>query len=241
MKYHLVVPTIMTNPTQEFRCLDQLVEQFTSNELDFTLYFVANVPITEFNNYQPTDKRIVKSISNLEFSISRAINSIYESIEFEDSDTLGFIQSDAFFNNPDWIIPMTDLLHDPSYNAGVLGLRPHASNNTIKEGMNFQSKFTIHPCNWTDGVMLFTGKTYRTIGGFDENYFGDCESQDFCYQAIQSGLINYWCKDDTGYFGYINRAANFDNKARFNREEFLRKVKESRTYLDTKWAQWKGI
>jgi len=241
MKYHLVVPTIMTNPAQEFKCLDQLVEQFTSNRLDFTLYFVANVPIAEFNNYQTTNKHIVKSISNLEFSISRAINSIYESIKFEDNDILGFIQSDTFFRNPEWIIPITDILHDPSFNAGVLGLRPHASNNTIKEGINFQSKFTIHPCNWADGVMLFTGKTYRLIGGFDENYFGDCESQDFCYQAIESGLTNYWCNDSSGYFGYENRTVDFSVKARFNREEFSRKVEKSRKYLNIKWSQWKGI
>lgn len=235
MKYHLVVPTIMTNPAQEFKCLDQLVKQFTSNGLDFTLYFVANVPIPEFNNYQPTDKRIVKSVSNLEFSISRAINSIYEEISYEDNDVLGFIQSDTFFENANWLVDLTDILINPEYNTGVLGLRPHPSCNVIEEGIDYQSKFSIHPCEWTDGVMIFTGKTFRTIGAFDENYFGDCESQDFCYQVKKAGMTNYWCSDATNYFGYVNRSTAFSGKARFNRDQFNRKVEESRIYLAEKW------
>lgn len=235
MKYHLVVPTIMTNPDQEFRCLEQLVTQFDTNNLDFTIYFVANVPIREFTEYVPVDSRIVKSVSNLEFSISRAINSIYEEISYEDNDVLGFIQSDTFFKNPNWIVDLTNILINPEYNAGVLGLRPHVSCNVIEDGINYESKFNIHPCEWSDGVMIFTGKTFRTVGAFDENYFGDCESQDFCYQAKEAGKTNYWCSDSTGYFGYKNRSASFSGKARFNREQFINKVNQSRIYLAEKW------
>ena len=235
MKYHLVVPTIMTNPKQEFDCLKQLVTQFDASSLDFTIYFVANIPIREFTEYKPTDSRIVKSVSNLEFSISKAINSIYEEINYEDSDILGFIQSDTFFKNSNWIVDLTNILINPEYNAGVLGLRPHRSCNIIEEGINYKSKFNIHPCEWSDGVMIFTGKTFRTIGAFDENYFGDCESQDFCYQVKEAGMINYWCSDDTSYFGYVNQTTDFIGKARFNKDRFNRKVKESRIYLAEKW------
>ena len=235
MKYHLVVPTIMSSPTQEFECLSKLVTQFTSNELDFKIYFVANMPIAEFTDYEPIDSRIVKSVSNLEFSISRAINSIYEQISYEDGDILGFIQSDTFFQNPNWIVDLTEILTNTDYNAGVLGLRPHKSCNVIEEGIDYNSKFTIHPCEWTDGVMLFTGKTYRSIGAFDENYFGDCESQDFCYQVKEAGMINYWCNDATHHFRYVNRTVDFQRKARFNQKEFTDKVNQSRIYLAEKW------
>jgi len=235
MKYHLVIPTIMTNPSQEFDCLEQLVTQFDTNGIDFTIYFVANIPIKEFIEYEPIDDRIIKSVSNLEFSISRAINSIYEKINYKDEDILGFIQSDTFFNNSNWIVDLTNIAINPEYKAGVLGLRPHRSCNVLEEGINYESKFDIHPCEWTDGVMIFTGETFRTIGAFDENYFGDCESQDFCYQVKKTGKVNYWCNDATGYFGYVNRTTNFGGKARFNQDKFHKKVKASREYLAEKW------
>ena len=59
MKLHVVVPTIMTNPEQEFNCLDQLVTHFDSAKLDFKIYFVANFDIKEFeeNNKHGFDNR----------------------------------------------------------------------------------------------------------------------------------------------------------------------------------------
>ena len=237
MKLHVVVPTIMTNPEQEFNCLDQLVTHFDSAKLDFKIYFVANFDIKEFEDYTPVDSRIIKSVSNLPFSISRAINSVFESIEYKDEDTLAFIQSDAFFENPDWILSLLDVLNTQELNPGVIGVRPHVSSNQIGAPINFKGKFNIHPAQWSDGVMLFKGEVYRKVGGFDENYFGDCESQDFCYQALQHGYTNYWCSDKNGHFGYINRSASFANKSRFNKSEFLRKVAQSREYLKAKWRE----
>lgn len=237
MKLHAVVPTIMTNPKQEFKCLQQLVTQFDQAKLDFTIYFVANFPIEEFNQYVPIDERIVKSISNLPFSISRAINSIFETIEFQDEDALAFIQSDTFFKNENWITDLLEVLNTEALNAGVVGLRPHSSSNRIGSPLIFKNKFPIHPVAWSDGVMLFKGKVYNKVGGFDEKYFGDCESQDFCYLADKEGFTNYWCSDHKGYFGYFNRAAGFEGKSRFNKEEFLNKVRESREYFRHKWNQ----
>jgi len=236
MKLHTVVPTIMTNPKQEFRCIEQIVRQFDNAALDFKIYFVANFPIKEFGDYIPTDKRIIKSISNLPFSISRAVNSIFQTIEYDDDDVLAFVQSDAFFKNPQWISELIDILNTEELNAGVVGLRPHLSCNQIESAINFKGKFDIHPVEWTDGVMLFKGSRYRQVGGFDENYFGDCESQDFCYLVAKEGYTNYWCSDKDNFFGYENRAAHFVNKARFNRKEFLHKVEFSRQYLKNKWS-----
>jgi hypothetical protein len=235
MKLHIVVPTIMTNPKQEFKCLDQLVEHFSLHNLDFKIYFVANVPLVEFNEYIPTDSRISKSISHLEFSISRALNSIFETIKYGDEDILGFVQSDTFIDNPNWIIDLINILNTPEYKAGVLGLRPHSSSNRIGAAINYQGKFNIHPARWTDGVMLFKGRTYSKVGPFDENYFGDCESQDFCYTADEKGFINYWCSDDTKYFGYTNKTVHFSQKARHNVQAFQDKVAASREYLNKKW------
>lgn len=235
MKLHVVVPTIMTNPEQEFNCLDQLVTHFDSAKLDFKIYFVANFDIKEFEDYTPVDSRIIKSVSNLPFSISRAVNSVFEKIEYVDNDILAFIQSDTFFTNSKWIESLLEVVNTPELEPGVLGLRPHKSINIIEAPIDFKGRFNIHPVQWSDGVMLFKGEVYRKVGGFDENYFGDCESQDFCYQALQHGYVNYWCSDDNGYFGYTNRTVAFINKTRFNESEFLRKVTQSREYLKTKW------
>lgn len=235
MKLHVVVPTIMTNPQQEFSCLDQLVDHFDRASLDFTIHFVANFPIQEFNEYIPTDERIIKSVSNLPFSISRAINSVFSTLDYTDEDVLAFIQSDTFFQNPNWIVSLLDVLTTQELNAGVIGVRPHVKSNQIEAPIEFKGKFEIHPVAWSDGVMLFRGEVYRKVGGFDENYFGDCESQDFCYLAGSQGYINYWCSDKNGYFGYKNKSASFESKTRVNRSEFLQKVEASRRYLVEKW------
>jgi hypothetical protein len=235
MKLHVVVPTIMTNPQQEFSCLDQLIDHFDKVNLDFKIYFVANFPIQEFDEYVPTDKRIVKSVSNLPFSISRAINSIFEKITYSDDDILSFVQSDSFFDNPNWITSLIDVVNDPDLSTGVVGVRPHVNSNQIGAPIMFADKFEIYPALWSDGVMLFKGKVYREVGGFDEKYFGDCESQDFCYMALTLGYTNYWCSDGGNYFGYYNKSASFENKARVNKNEFLQKTEASRQYLTEKW------
>lgn len=235
MKLHIVVPTIMTNPQQEFDCIAQLVNQFESNNLDYTIYFVANIPILEFENYQPSTGKVVKSVSNLEFSISRAINSVLKNIEYQKTDVLGFIQSDSFFEKPDWIVDLLDVVQDPKLKAGVVGVRPHRSSNEIGAPIKFKEKFDIHPVRWTDGVMLFTGEVFDTVGQFDENYFGDCESQDFCYSVQQAGYTNYWCPDKDKQLGYTNKSMDFSEKVRNNKEIFLQKVEQSRRYFKNKW------
>ena len=235
MKLHIVVPTIMTNPRQEFKCLDELVSQFEYNNLDFQIYFVANVPDPEFDSYIPTSSKVQKSISNLEFSISRALNSVFKTIEYGKNDILAFIQSDTFFKRANWITSLLEVVQSPELKAGVVGLRPHVDSNQIGDPINFKQKFDIHPVLWSDGVMLFTGEVFDTVGEFDENYFGDCESQDFCHSVYQAGYTNYWCSDKDGWFGYSNRSTGFEAKARSNREVFLQKVQQSRRYFKEKW------
>ena len=236
MKLHIVVPTIMTNPNQEFECIDRLIHQLDYCNLDFKIHFVANFSIPEFEEYVPVDSRIEKSVSNLPFSISRAINSVFERITYDADDIFAFIQSDAFFENPSWILDLIDVICDESLSTGVVGLRPHVSSNPpLPNAVNFKNKFDIYPVHWTDGVMLFKPEVYEAVGSFDENYFGDCESQDFCYHALHYGYVNYWCSDASGYFGYKNKSSDFMQKSRFNRDEFLKKVKQSRDYLRNKW------
>lgn len=235
MKLHIVVPTIMTNPNQEFNCLKELADSFNQAKLDYTIYFVSNTELPEFNNYIPYNNNIKKSISNLNFNISRAINSVYECIKFEDDDILGFIQSDTFFSNKNWILDYIDVLQDKNLNAGIIGARPHSGSNVIHDYISYNGKFQLCKVLWADGVMLFRGKVFRDTNGFDEGFFGDCESQDFCYRVHHLGYNNYWCSDDNRYFGYVNRSTDFNSKARYNKDEFKKRVDESHEYWKKKW------
>ena len=77
MKLHIVIPTIMTQPENEFKIVDYLHDQLEDLNLDFHLYFVCNTDMDEFRKYTPKTGKITKHISNLQFSISRALNSVF--------------------------------------------------------------------------------------------------------------------------------------------------------------------
>lgn len=241
MRLHIVVPTIMTYPNQEFNCLAELTSCFDSHKLDYTIYFVANVSLPEFEEYTPINTNIRKSVSGLNFSISRALNSVFENIQYNDDDILGFIGSDTFFRNKNWIIDYIDLLNDTAMNAGVIGARGHTLSKIpfISDTMSFYNdKFMLRRVAWSDGAMLFKGKIFKQANGFDENYFGDRESQDFCYTVHHLGYNNYLCSDLNSYFGYENRAVPFSAKARYNKDEFATKVKDSTQYFYRKWDKF---
>lgn len=238
MKLHIVIPTIMTQPENEFQIVNYLHDQLQSHNLDFHLYFVCNTDMEEFKQYTPKSDKITKHVSNLEFSISRAVNSIYESIEYGKDDILGFIQSDCYFENHDWITYYLEILNNPDYNAGVLGQRPHLRTNVIDFKEKYSNKFSLFNSFWNDGVMLFKASLVDTIGMFDENYFGDCESQDFCYRAHEAGFKNYWLSDNETFFRFKHLTINFASKAKHNQKVFEQKVAQSRKYFDSKWRQF---
>jgi len=238
MKLHIVIPTIMTQPENEFKIVDYLHDQLEDLNLDFHLYFVCNTDMDEFRKYTPKTGKITKHISNLQFSISRALNSVFESIEYTEEDILGFIQSDCYFENYNWIKYYIEIINNPEYNAGVLGQRPHLRTNIISLKEKYKDKFSLFDSYWNDGVMLFKGSLLNDIGMFDENYFGDCESQDFCYRAHQAGYKNYWLSDNEKFFKFKHLTVNFGSKARHDQGIFHKKAQESRKYFDSKWRQF---
>lgn len=238
MKIHIVIPTIMTQPDNEFQIVNYLHDQLENLNLDFHLYFVCNTDMEEFKKYTPVSDRVTKHISNLQFSISRAVNSIYESITYTDDDILGFVQSDCYFENHDWIKYYIEILTNPEYNAGVLGQRPHLRTNVITLKEKYRGKFSLFDSFWNDGVMLFKASLLNSIGMFDENYFGDCESQDFCYRAHEAGFKNYWLSDNEAFFKFKHLTINFERKAKYDQKLFESKVNQSRKYFDSKWRNF---
>ena len=238
MKLYVVVPTIMTNPSVEERNVEYLANQLDLHNLDFEIHFVCNTPMKDFDRINPKHPKVFKSVSNLQFSISRAVNSIFEKVEPGAQDVFAFVQSDCYFENNDWIKYYLEILFDKDYNAGVLGQRPHLRTNVIELKEVYQDKFSLFYSFWNDGVMMFTRELYEHIGPFDENYFGDCESQDFCYRAHKAGYQNYFVSDNESFFKYKHHSANFTSKARFDAGVFKNKVQESRNYLNSKWRQF---
>lgn len=238
MQLHIVVPTILSQPQYEVENVELLSKQFTDLGLKHTLYFVSNIPDAVFDAIEFKSPNVIKSVSNLNFSISRALNSVFESIEFENDDVLGFIQTDCRFGNEKWIKYYLDILFDEKYNAGVLGQRPHLRCNVVELHEVYNDLFSFFRAFWTDGTMLFKGSTLRNVGLFDENYFGDCESQDFCYRVHEAGFTNYWISDNESFFKYQHKSVNFGGKAKKNHREFLDKVDKSRKYFDSKWRQF---
>ena len=97
MQLHIVVPTILSQPQYEVENVELLSKQFTDLGLQHTLYFVSNIPDPEFDAIEFKSPNVIKSVSNLNFSISRALNSVFEAIDFDDNDVLGFIQTDCRF------------------------------------------------------------------------------------------------------------------------------------------------
>jgi hypothetical protein len=192
----------------------------------------------EFKLYTPISSKVTKHISNLEFSISRAVNSVFESIFVKDNDILGFVQSDCYFENHDWITYYLEILTNSEYNPGVLGQRPHLRTNVLTLKEKYKDKFSLFNSFWNDGVMLFKASLIQDIGLFDENYFGDCESQDFCYRAHEAGFNNYWLSDNEAFFKFKHITVNFDYKARYNPEVYKLKVSQSRKYFDSKWREF---
>jgi hypothetical protein len=80
MKIYIVVPTIMTNPSMEFRNVEYLANQLDLHDLDFEIHFVCNTSMEDFDKINTKHPNIFKSVSNLQFSISRALNSVFEKV-----------------------------------------------------------------------------------------------------------------------------------------------------------------
>ena len=77
-------------------------------------------------------------------------------------------------------------------------------------------------------------KLFDEVGVFDESYFGDCESQDFCYKVKKAGYKNY-----RAHINQTHEALGFDQKVSMaQQQEFSQKVVQSRNLLHSRWDEW---
>ena len=103
--------------------------------------------------------------------------------------------------------------------------------------LKLMNSFNIEVQSWVDGVMFFSIDKLKEIGKFNENYFGDCESEDFNYHIRESGYKIYRV-----ILSYIHYSDPF--KSKVIKEEniiFLNHVKKSRYLLAQKWGKKKDV
>jgi len=152
-----------------------------------------------------------------------------------------FIHDDIMIYVDSWMTICSQLTEQAALRCGVLGLRRHRKGATylrvqraeVSDGKNM----LLEEHTWTDGIMWLSMETVNRIGMFDEQYQGDCESEDYNYRARALGLRNYILPLPFDHF----QRNFFWKKGIFSSGEYLRMVNRSRVYHQNKWGEQKAI
>jgi len=103
--------------------------------------------------------------------------------------------------------------------------------------LKFLHDFNIEEQSWVDGILFLSTDKLKEIGKFDEDYVGDCESEDFNYRIREHGYRIYRVITP-----YIHYAYQFILKVKENQNtEFMNYVKKSRFLLLQRWGSKKDI
>lgn len=226
-----VVPTIMNRPEFEITNLELVAKQFPKQRF----LFVCNTKDDSFSEYVPKYSNIKKLISGVPFSISAAINLGINYILWEKY--FCFLQSDVYINRQS-IISIKNLCSDPTLNAGVVGITKHSNFNPYSKDLGLLYSLHVHKVLWADGIMFFRTSILKDIPYFDMRYFGDKESQDFCYRVHEKGYNNYYVEKASNDQEWYHKSLEFKDKAKSNTEEFLIDRQEAISLFSKVWHIW---
>lgn len=226
-----VVPTIMNRPEFEISNLELMAKQFPNQRF----LFVCNTEDDSFLEYVPKYSNIEKSISGTPFSISAAINLGIDNIFGEKY--FCFLQSDVYINRKS-IICIKNLCSDPTLNAGVVGITKHSNFKPYSKDLGLLYSLHTYKVLWVDGIMFFKTSLLKDIPYFDMRYFGDKESQDFCYRVHSKGYHNYYVERALNDQEWYHKSLEFKDKAKSNTVEFLNLRKESVSLFSKLWHEW---
>lgn len=222
-KILFVIPTLFNNPERVKKCVYSLIDTVES---DFDIVVVSNTENEEFTNWKCPEE-VTKKVSGLKYNIAKAINTGFE--ELTDHKYLCYVDEGLVFENSQW-------LKDISYfyktfpNCGVIGIRGHSTFARYHRRINDE----FYKVLWTDGIMFMTPDRFKKMEGFDESYFGDCETQDFCYRLVEKNYNNFLYKTDKIH----HEITHFEKKD--SNSEFLDIVLESRKRFLEKWEDWRN-
>lgn len=113
--------------------------------------------------------------------IATKVNKVIDMIT--DEDYFCFMHDDMFVDDPNWIKTFIEIYENKELKCGVLGLVPH--NDSLIREVNDLLEF----CTFADGVMFMS--TELAESRFSEEYKAECESFDFCLEALLKGYRNY--------------------------------------------------
>ena len=233
-KIKFVVPTVFARKETEILCVENLCEQALKHNVENEVHMVCNFESIEFEKWKPEHPQIQKHVSHLMHSISKALNVIAKQENTKDFDYFCFVQSDVFFEDETWIEKCIEV-YETYGNVGVIGTRPHSDferYNKLIADIKINGIDEMHEVLWSDGIMFFSTKFFDEIGYFDEQFFGDCESQDFCYRLFEKEYKNIYI-----HFKYLkgyHELVGFDRKSSKS-DLLIKDVNRSRKLFFRKW------
>jgi hypothetical protein len=232
IKVHFVVPTPWRDPDGEIDCVSKLSHICENLGIQYKIFFICNEWSLkpEFRNLQVEDKNIIIDGHDLNYSISKSVNIALS--KSNEADYFCFVQSDVHFKNADWLRDCIQL-HVTQENVGVIGFRPHKSCNVIENIPVIINAQEFYKAQWSDGFMFFSINAFKSIGYFDERYFGDCESREFCHRLNNIGYQNYWLKDTKNVIEH--RILPFHKKTNTRPDLYLQAVEHSRELFKKEW------
>ena len=233
-KIKFVMPTLFHRKEIEIECAETLCQQSLKHNPENEVHIVCNFDSLEFAQWQPKYPHIKKHISHLMYNISKALNVVALEENTKDFDYFCFVHSDVFFEDETWIEKCIEV-YETHGNVGVIGITAHSTferyhkqiTNIKVNGIN-----EMYEVLWSDGIMFFSTKLFDEIGYFDERFFGDCESNDFCYSAFEKGYKNIYIPGR--YLKFKHEMVDFRRKSP-KTELLLNNVEKSRKLFFHKW------
>lgn len=226
-------------------CVRRLIHQCKISNIIYKIILVNNSAssFSDFDDWIINSENVIKKYSDNKYNISASLNMVID--EILDDDYFCFIHDDQMIFDDYWIKNFIRIYKCEKLKCGVLGLRSHYKGKSLIKRFplfkrkNFikKYKYEIQENTWTDGVMFIAVNKIREAGRFDENYYGDCESEDYNYKLRELGYRNYRVLVLNKHF-----SAQFGQKVNNNgNKEFLEYVKKSREYRTKKWSNKQEI
>ena len=224
-KILFVIPTLFYNKDLVSVCIESLVNNLKKFNIDYKICLVINEDTDEFQNYK-FNHDIVKLSSNLQFSISKALNT---GAQYDyDYDYFCYVDDGMEITNEIWIDYLIDLFNQNS-NLGLVGARPHSTYNYYHNKINDYPE--LYNVLWSDGILFTTKNHLLKYNGFDESYFGDCELQDFGYKLHFDGFVNLYWKNFSKH-----NLVDFTQKSS-KPSELITLVNQSRELFKSRWNE----
>ena len=227
IKILFVIPTLFCNSKQTIDCVNSLLNSLENTIYDYDIWVIVNTESQMFNDWNPPTG-VNKDCSGLEFNIAKALNLGIS--KKTDHDYFCFIDEGMRFDSG-WLDSVYNV-YNKYDNIGMIGNRPHR----IFKYYHIKLEENVYEILWSDGIIFTKFDRIENVNGFDESYFGDCETQDFCYRLINKGYKNLYLSS-AGY-GIQHQTTDWEAKT-YNINELIFKAENSRKLCNTRWKEWK--